>query len=295
MSDKEKKEDISSRREMLKTVGALAVGAAVGNVLLAGKARAANEGETGKTSTGAPRWAMVMDLRKCTGCRACTVACKSENGVPLSVWFTVVKDVEYGEYPGTKKYFIQRMCNHCAGNEKDKVPPCVKACPEYPKARVKYTGPNGKEISYRTGATYKRPDGVVLIDNSACTGCGKCIKECPYGSRHFNPMEKSGQDSTKNAISKCTLCRHRIDKGLVPSCVNTCPPRARIFGDLNDPESEVSTLVKEFNLLKDRKKTTMLPDKDTEPYVFYIDPDKVLQHYKIDKKTKEKEFNDMVV
>lgn len=288
MSEKGEK-DVKSRREMLKTAGALAVGLAV---LPAAKAVAAEE-------VKAPRWAMVIDLRKCIGCRGCTVSCKSENNVPLGRWNTVVKQIESGKYPDARKDFLPRLCNHCEGDEKDKVPPCVKICPEYPKKRQTFITPDGKKIAYRDGATYKRPDGAILIDNAACTGCGKCIKECPYGSRYFDPLVKSGQDSTKNAIGKCTFCMHRVEKGLLPACVNTCQGGARIFGDLNDPESDVSRLVKEFNLVANRKETTLeetlLPKKKTNPNVFYIDPKKVLKGYKIDKKIKEAEFSDHIV
>jgi tetrathionate reductase subunit B len=100
----------------------------------------------------------------------------------------------------------------------------------------------------------------------------KCIEECPYGARAWDLSRKSGKDATKQSVVKCTLCQHRIDQGVVPSCVNTCPPGARIFGDLNDPNSEVSKLVKEFGLEKNRDKTTLLPAEDTVPMLFYIDP-----------------------
>jgi tetrathionate reductase subunit B len=149
---------------------------------------------------------------------------------------------------------------------------------------------------YRTGATYKRPDGMILNDMSLCIGCYKCIDACPYGVRSIDPFIKlTRPDREKDlGVSKCTFCQHRVDKGLVPACVNTCQGRARIFGDLNDPESEVSKLAKEFNLLKNKKNTTLLPGEKTEPHVFYIDPGKVLTHFKINKETKEKEFKSQV-
>ncbi|MBI5196763.1 MAG: 4Fe-4S dicluster domain-containing protein [Nitrospirae bacterium] len=275
-----------SRRDLLKTGGAAAAATAVAGVLPISKAEGAN--------AGLPRWAMIIDLRKCIGCRGCTVACKSEFGVPLGRWSAVVKQIESGKYPKARKDFLPRLCNHCSGG-KEEVPPCVKICPQYPLDRKEFVTPDGKVHKYRDGATYKRPDGMVLFDNSQCIGCGKCIEKCPYGVRYFNPFVTAGKDNTKNGIGKCTLCQHRVDKGLIPSCVNTCQGSARIFGDLNDPDSEVSRLVKEFNLLKDREKTTLLPQEKTEPYVFYIDPKNVLKAYKINSKKKEAEFNDQII
>ncbi|NQT68306.1 MAG: 4Fe-4S dicluster domain-containing protein [Desulfobacteraceae bacterium] len=263
----------ATRRQMLKGAGAAGLAAAA-SLVPAGHA-AAKRG--GRSKAKAPRWAMVFDLRRCVGCRACTVACKAEYDVPLGVWNTVVNEEMVGRYPDTKKPFLPIRCNHCEGNKEDMIPPCVKDCPEYPKERQKYITPDGKKIRYRDGATYKRPDGLILNINKYCTGCGKCIKACPYGARAFNKRIKSGKDSTKNGITKCTSCAHRIDKGVVPACVNICPGRARVFGDLNDPNSEVSKLAKEFNLVKERDKTTLLPGEDTVPMNFYIDPDNALK------------------
>jgi len=269
-----------SRRDTLKA-GVVAAGVAVGSLLPAMEAAAAR----GK----APRWVMIFDLRRCIGCRACTVACKAEYNVPLGVWNTVVNEEFVGKYPHTKKPFLPIRCNHCEGNQDDKVPPCVKDCPEYPKVRQKYVGLDGKKIRYRDGATYKRPDGLILNKNEYCTGCGKCIKACPYGARAFNKRLISGKDSTKNGITKCSSCRHRLDAGVEPACVNICPGRARVFGDLDDPESEVAKLAKEFNLVKDRQKTTLLPGENTVPMNFYIDPDNALKTKMATKKYKDNE------
>ncbi len=295
--------DRNSRRDVLKVAGTLAIGAAATSLLPAGEAIAAKKKK-------APRWAMVIDLRRCIGCRGCTVACKSEFGVPLGSFNAVVKQMEVGKYPETKKHFLPRLCNHCEGTEKVgrmNVPPCVKICPEYPKPRREvFITPEGKKIRYNIGATYKRPDGAILFDNDICIGCEKCIKECPYGSRYINRLVKlKREDREKDyGIGKCTLCQHRIDKGLVPACVNTCQGRARIFGDFNDPNSEVSKLAKEFNLVKNKKDTTLektiVPEKgkkpvETDPQVFYIDPAGVLNMYRIPAKTKEAEFRDQFV
>jgi tetrathionate reductase subunit B len=223
----------------------------------------------------APRWAMVMDLRRCIGCRACTVACKAENNVSLGRYRAVIQEKTMGTFPNTRKAFLPLMCNHCEGNAEDKVPPCVKICPEYPGKRMTYKTPDGKKIRYRGGATYKRPDGLILIDAELCIGCGKCIKECPYGVRSFNPFVKAGKEPEKQAADKCDMCVHRLDNGLEPSCVNTCQGRARIFGDLNDPSSEVSKLVEEHNLATDDN--VLLAEEGTRPSVYYIDPDNLLK------------------
>ena len=254
-----------SRRDALKSAG----------VAVAGTAAAALPGDKAEAAAKAPRWAMVMDLRACIGCRACTVACKAENDVSLGRFRTVVQEKTWGTFPDTKKAFLPIMCNHCEGNEKDKVPPCVTACPEYPGERRKWKSPSGKTIRYRHGATYKRPDGLILIDKSLCIGCGKCIDACPYGVRSFDPFVKAGKKPTEQAADKCDMCVHRVDNGVEPACVNTCQGRARIFGDLNDPNSEVSMLVKEHNLMT--ADNVLLHEEGTVPRVFYIDPDNVMK------------------
>ena len=251
-----------SRRQVLKGAGAAA---------LTGAASLMSAGEAMAAKAKAPRWAFVVDLRRCIGCRACTVACKAEFEVPLGAFRAAVYEEVVGKYPNSKKLFLPRLCNHCEGNKDDKVPPCVKECPEYPKDRRKFTTSDGKTIRYRGGATYKRPDGVILFDNALCVGCGKCIEACPYGARNWDKSLLAGKDKTKNAITKCNFCEHRIAKGVVPSCVNICPGRARFFGDLNDPASTVSKLAKEFGLVEKRKQTTLLPGENTMPMCFYID------------------------
>ncbi len=269
-----------SRRQVLKGAGAAALtGAAV--LVPAGKAIAAR--------AKAPRWVMIFDLRRCVGCRACTIACKAEYDVPLGAWNTVVNEEIVGKYPDSQKPFLAIRCNHCEGNKEDKIPPCVKDCPEYPKDRRKFKTSDGKTIRYRGGATYKRPDGLILYDNELCIGCGKCINACPYGARAFNKRVKAGKDPSKNAITKCSSCQHRIDAGVVPACVNICQGRARIFGDLNDPDSEVAKLAKEFDLVKNRDKTTLLPGENTVPMNFYIEYNKALTTKMATRKYKDNE------
>ena len=279
---------VVSRRTILKSAGMAVAGVATASLLPAKEAAAAK--------AKAPRWAMVIDLRRCSGCRACTIACKAEYDVPLGVWNTVTQEEVVGKYPNTQKLFIPRRCNHCEGKTEDKVPPCVKVCPEYPKGREMFVTAEGKKIRYRTGATYKRPDGLILYDNALCTGCGKCIEACPYGARTFNKRIKAGKDSTKNGVTKCTSCRHRLEQSLVPACTNICPGRARPFGDLNDPESEVSKLVKEFKLADNRAQTTLLPGENTVPMVFYIDPKGYLKTQSALKKYEKNEaFKDQML
>ncbi len=270
-----------SRRDMLTGSGAAITGVAA--LAVSTQEASALGTKTGLEAKarrkGAPRWGMVMDLRRCIGCRACTVACKAENDVSLGRFRTVVQEKTWGTFPSTKKAFLPLMCNHCSGNEKDGVPPCVKICPQFPGERRTYVAPNGKKIRYRSGGTYKRPDGLIMVDAAQCIGCGKCIKACPYGVRSFNPWVKAGKDPSKQAADKCNMCTHRLEKGIDPSCVNTCQGRARIFGDLNDPNSVVSKLVKEHKLqdYSDDSHNVLLPKEGTRPNVFYIDPDNILK------------------
>ncbi len=185
------------------------------------------------TANKQKRYAMVIDLRRCIGCCACSVACKSEFGVPLGVWRSWVKQIERGKFPNTQRHFLPRLCNHCEN------PPCVEACP--------------------TKSAYQREDGANLVREERCIGCRLCVAACPYNARFSHP--------DKNIANKCTFCVHRVDKCLVPACVNTCQGRARIFGDLNDPASQVAKLVarEPVQVLK--------PELGTEPRVFYIASD----------------------
>jgi tetrathionate reductase subunit B len=185
------------------------------------------------------RYAMVIDTRRCIGCQACSVACKTEFDVPLGETRSWVEFIEKGEFPNVRRSFLPRLCNQC------EEPACVPVCP--------------------TGATYKRKeDGIVVVDSDICIGCKYCMQACPYGVRFINPRT--------GAADKCDFCLHRVQNGLVPACVNTCQGRARIFGDLNDPESEVS------KLLATNATTVLRPDMGTKPMVFYIDADHTDEH-----------------
>ncbi len=189
------------------------------------------------------RFAMVMDLDKCIGCNACSVACKAENGVALGGFRTRVLEKETEEYPNTKRFFLPMMCNHCIDA------PCIPAC--------------------TNKAIIKRGDGVVDINKDKCKGFQLCIKACPYGSIYINPDTelnpemKDYPSRTLGKADKCTFCKHRIDKGLEPACSNTCPTDARIFGDLEDKNSKV------YNLVNTEKLSGLLEEEGTGPQVFY--------------------------
>lgn len=242
-----------SRRELLKTGGAVAAAAATVSLLSAAKTEAAAK---------VPRYAMVIDLRKCVGCYSCQVSCKMENFVPMEGYNSRVNAVDRGNYPKSERIFMPVLCNHCTGAKDKGVPPCVEKCPEAKAGERREL--NG--VKYRTGATYKRPDGMILFDNSLCIGCYKCIEACPYGARYINPYVKLTRPDRENdfGIGKCDFCRHRVDKGLEPACVRNCTGKARIFGDLNDPNSEVSKLI------KNNSTRVLKPEKKTNPNVYYI-------------------------
>ncbi|MBC8550465.1 MAG: 4Fe-4S dicluster domain-containing protein [Candidatus Brocadiales bacterium] len=222
------------RKAFLKKAGTAVASAAV----LAGSLSACTPRPySKKESVPDKRLAMVIDLRKCYGCHSCTIACKSEFNVPLGVQRSQVETLDKGRYPDAKRSFLPRLCNHCAN------PSCVSICPTKPKA------------SHRDDEK-----GLVDIHEELCIGCNLCIPACPYGVRFSHPV--------KNIVNKCDFCIHRVEKGVVPSCVNTCPSNARIFGDLNDPESEVSKMV------ATNKVQVLKPEFGCEPSVFYIEPDK---------------------
>ncbi|MEW6410062.1 MAG: 4Fe-4S dicluster domain-containing protein [Nitrospirota bacterium] len=237
-----------SRGEFLKlsTVGALA-GAALLSV---------SEGiESAQRKV--TKWVMVIDLDRCIGCMACAVACKGEFDTRLGVFRSQVIYREVGRYPKTDRVFMPWLCNHCDN------PPCVGVCPVDP------IDAEFKGIKFKKRATYKRPDGVVLVDQDRCVACGLCIQNCPYGVRSFDPGKKAGGNPDGNPADKCTLCAHRLEAGVVPACINTCIGRARVVGDLNDPKSEVS------KILKKHKVKVLLPERGTKPNVYYIGKDRI--------------------
>ena len=217
-----------SRREFLKSAGVAGVGLAA-----AGLPQFAGARGTNKPGEG-PRYGMVIDLRRCFGCHACSVACKAEQDVPLGSFKSWVMVTEKGRYPRVRREFLPVLCNQCD------IPPCVAVCP--------------------TKATKQRKDGVVTQDEKICIGCNYCLQACPYGVKYSDPRTKTAQ--------KCDFCLHRVEQGMLPACINTCNARARTFGDLNDPDSAVSCLVATSPV------QTLRPEMGTEPRVFYIGLDR---------------------
>ena len=211
-----------SRRTFFKGVAA-----AVGTTALSGEVKA---GENRPMGSKDHRWAMVVDLRKCIGCQACTVACIHENAVPMGHFRTIVSTYELKKNGEVSSAMLPRLCNHCDN------PPCVPVCP------VK--------------ATYQRHDGIVVVDNSRCVGCSYCVQACPYDARFINPETQTAD--------KCTFCVHRVEAGLLPACVETCVGGARIFGDLKDPASHVSRLLREAGT------DVLKQELGTKPHVYYI-------------------------
>ena len=209
------------------------------------------------------KWSMVLDLRKCIGCSACTIGCKSENVLPPGVVYRPVVDEEIGNYPSVTRRFTPRPCMQCEN------PPCTPVCP------VK--------------ATYKREDGIVVVDYDKCIGCRYCITACPYNARTADFGEaytdgtpkvedyelrpafeykkswprKKGKSPIGNA-RKCHFCIHRIEEGLLPACVTTCIGGATYFGDRNDNNSLVSELASRPNIV------TLKEELGTNPKVYYI-------------------------
>jgi len=212
-------------------------------------------------------WGFVIDTRTCIGCGQCVVACKQENGVPLDeehtrTWVerhavaqdgTVSVDapdagihgfpsepVPAGVTQGSveETQFVPRLCMQCENS------PCTAVCP--------------------VGATFRTPDGVILVDEQRCIGCGYCVVACPYGARYIVPAGARTPTGVAGVADKCTFCYHRITRGRDPACVEICPVGARKFGDLTDPASEVSTI------LREQPTRVLRPELGTKPRVHYL-------------------------
>jgi Fe-S-cluster-containing dehydrogenase component len=216
------------------------------------------------------RWGMVVNLVKCTRCHACVAACRIEHFLPIGItWAKLIAwEPEVGQSKAELSTFSVR-CNHC------KEAPCVEVCP--------------------AEATVKRDDGIVYVDNQKCVGCRYCVVACPYQNRTFlskdkdagyfpkqgqTRFEKAGKKLYPHIVGtteKCNFCVERIDAGMsrgkkpgidreaTPACVNTCQARALTFGDLDDPNSEVSILIREKNAFQ------LHPEAGTDPSIYYID------------------------
>jgi molybdopterin-containing oxidoreductase family iron-sulfur binding subunit len=224
-----------------------------------------------------PKYGMAIDLDKCFGCRACMVACKVENNTPEANFWMYVFRLEEGEFPNSKVTFLPRPCMHCDNA------PCVKVCP--------------------VGARFKQEDGIVCTDWDRCIGCRYCEVACPYGVNYFNWKDPkkaqylewddpeltaltggglpyanpdlegghgtenrkiAGGNHHKGVVEKCTLCVHRVEKGLDPACAANCPAFALVFGDLDDPDSNVS------KLLAQKPSFRLEEEFDTEPRIHYV-------------------------
>lgn len=223
-----------------------------------------------------PRWGMVIDLDKCTGCQACVVACKVENNIPFAEpdqaamgrtisWMQLLVGVE-GEYPNVRLRYIPRPCMQCDE------PPCIKVCP--------------------VSATYKNPDGLVAQIYPRCIGCRYCTNACPYTVKYFNwygaerppAMDRYLNPDValrpKGVVEKCTFCVQRLQKAkeqadaegrplregdYIPACVESCPSRAMYFGDLDDPNSKVAALSHDT-----QRAFRLLEELGTEPKVYYL-------------------------
>jgi len=209
------------------------------------------------------RWAMVADLERCVGCQTCTAACRHANATSPAVQWRKVLDIEAGAYPNVSRTFVPVGCQHCAD------PPCMHVCP--------------------TTATRRRPDGIVTIDYDICIGCAYCDVACPYQARFKidAPSLAYGAVALQSEIEredlrligvaqKCTFCSDRIDFGLAnglapgidpratPACVNACIADALVFGDLDDPDSNVS------RLLREQRNFRMHEELGTQPGFFYL-------------------------
>ena len=212
------------------------------------------------------RLGMLINLVKCVGCYACVIRCKQEHFLPPGIVWGRLLISETGIYPKVTKQLYPVLCSHC------KEALCVKACP--------------------TGATRKREDGIVWIDQDKCVGCRYCLIACPYqvrsyyseekeyfprqGFTEFEEMRKRLYPLQTGVVLKCNFCLERIDAGIkqglklgidreaTPACVIICPAKARYFGDLDDPDSEVSSLIMEKRAIQ------LHPEYGTDPSVYYV-------------------------
>ena len=255
-----------TRKDFLRLTGLsfLSAGTLEAARAIAGRSPAA-EPAPGNDAAQTVRWGMVIDLQKCQkekGCDACIRACNTAHNVPRisdpkhqvkwiwkQLYETVFPFIRNGYAEQTDAGFqVPLACNHCAN------PPCVRVCP--------------------TQATWKRADGIVMMDWHRCIGCRYCMAACPYGSRSFNwgdPRQALTQINpdfptrTKGVVEKCNFCEERLGDGLLPACVEACGEKALVFGDLNDPNSSLR------QVLASRAFKQRMPELGTGPSVFYLE------------------------
>lgn len=182
----------------------------------------------------AKRYAMVIDLKRCVGCNACTVACKQEwyEKIPAGEFRSHIKEIESGKYPNLSSVFRRTACMHCADA------PCVKECPVEP---VK--------------ASRKTPEGITFVDDKLCVKCGACVEACPYKVRYLNADSK-----VNDKADSCNFCEPRLKRGEAPACTVNCVGSVFTFGDINDPQVQ-----KKIKLARPLK-----PEFKTKPSVYYI-------------------------
>lgn len=176
-----------------------------------------------------PRYGIAVDTTKCIGCHACRVACQNQNDLKFNEAFNWIKERDTGKFPAYGSEFVPVQCNHCQNA------PCQRVCP--------------------TGATYTTAEGVVLVNPKTCVGCKYCMEACPYKVRIIKHHE--------GIVDKCRFCIEMVREGGIPACVTTCPTQVRVFGDLDDPNSEISRFVTEF------RAQPLRPDLGTHPKIFY--------------------------
>jgi len=176
------------------------------------------------------RYALIIDSRKCINCKACVVACRAENRVPLGHSRDWIGEEHRGVWPNLSASFEPEQCHHCAN------PSCVRVCP--------------------TGASFQRDDGIVLVQEDDCIGCRYCIIACPYNARFFR--------EDKGLVEKCTFCMQRVRRGETPACVETCPSKVRVFGDIGDATSQLN------QILARREYRTRNPQTGNGPQIYYL-------------------------
>lgn len=266
-----------SRRQLIDHLAKLGAGALATALLAGGAVKAAaattgrHTGSGGDTTSSKHRYGMVVDTRRCVGCKACVVACKAENKTPPGVYYNLVLEEGLVEQPLDRPLFMTKPCFHCEH------PPCINVCP--------------------VSATFKRKeDGIVVVDYDRCIGCRYCIAACPYGARYFDfgdnypavaedtpwasvpspelgqyRLRRDGQTPIGN-VRKCTFCMHLQDEngaydqaaGRWPACAKTCTGHAIHFGDFNEPASDVS------RDLRERQAIRLKEELGTDPNVYYL-------------------------